>query len=600
MIATSTLSPKARFQVLNLEASAPVSPLHCPPLQSCVSEYDTPTLDWQPVIGASHYKVYIALDVNFTNIVSGTPYETQYSTLLRRSRCQTTSAGRRTTGTPRPCYGRSPERCGPEPATFAGTPGSPVFVFKKLSNTVPLISPADGVTVGGKVGSPGDANYTPGFQYFKWGGFLQTNCKAPLPTRAADSTLPAAEPESQGSRMRFRWSRQRHGGIGSRSHRNFSTLLIPPRSTNSPTPHSNKTYPDGPLYWRVAAIDGSSNRLTWSPTRTLTKLAPTATPNLPAAGDEVTGVPTLSVTPKAFESEWEFEIYKNLDQIVLAPANRVFNAKSAVAAATPTDLIPPLPPGEQYGGGSGGTTPTSPRFLDCDIGSRTHQVHRRCRPSVVGLAHEQRDLPNDRLFFEWNFVNQATRYKFEVNTLENFTGIKPENDVTTVGNSWAPRVCTTTGTYWWRVSSLDADGNVLATSPARWFNTGEQGSRYESMAPIRVVDSRVGNGWSGRLAAGTSDPRNRRFRPSGAAECYSGGAQRHSGRVLGTVVHDRVPQRLTDPEPRIGTELQRRSDHPEPRHGEGWRRRQHQVRNRRRQRARRCGHRRLLRPKKRR
>ena len=48
----------------------------------------------------------------------------------------------------------------------------------------------------------------------------------------------------------------------------------PSGSTSRPTPPPTELYPEGPLYWRVQAIDAADNRLGWPPYRTVVKTSP--------------------------------------------------------------------------------------------------------------------------------------------------------------------------------------------------------------------------------------------------------------------------------------------------------------------------------------
>jgi len=505
VVISSTNVTNQTFQVVNLTQSQPVAPANCTSLQSCDPEYDTPTLDWLPVIGATHYKVYLAYDVNFTNIVLGTPYETQYSTLTPLISLADNQASQAYYWYARPCYSKAPERCGPEPASFAGQPGSPVWAFQKQSNKLTLNAP----TTGAKVGNPGDANYTPGSQItFSWKGFLQTNCKTPATPTVLCQPPPPLDPRIPGvAPIVTQEARLYRIEVSDRA--DFSTLVDSAEVDQLTYTAFNKTYPEGPLFWRVAPIDGSNNRLAWSGNGplnepdTLTKSSPLPVPDKPVANATVAnGVPTLTVTPQAFEAEWEFELYRNVNQ-PLSTTNRVFLKKASIAAVTPTDLLPP------------GVYGWRVRRFDADNRAGAWSALSNAELRTFTLAGQGVNLTTpsngatiagDRLFFEWNTVGQATRYKFEVNALANFTGTKPEQDVITVTNQWAPRITYAEDTYYWRVSTLDASGNVLATSAVRSFNTGEVGSRYVSIPPIRVVDSRTGPGWTGRVQAGSPRP----------------------------------------------------------------------------------------------
>jgi hypothetical protein len=104
------------------------------------------------------------------------------------------------------------------------------------------------------------------------------------------------------------------------------------------TPFS-KTYPEGPLYWRVQAIDGSGNTLTKSPARLVNKASPKVVPTFPTNGSTQTGVPFFQWTPQAYAATYLVEIYKNGDTL-FSPANKVLSATAKFSAWAPTTSLP--------------------------------------------------------------------------------------------------------------------------------------------------------------------------------------------------------------------------------------------------------------------
>lgn len=452
------------FTIVELPASVPVSPANCPPNAACTKLYSTPTLDWEPVIGASHYRVTVALDVNFTNVFA--QYDTQFSQLTPRDSYPDNQAGQAYYWYARPCWG---DVCGKQPANFAGDPSSPVRAFQKIAKPVPQQSPAPSAVV--------STNQIT----FSWGGFLQTN----------QSGTPAD-----------RVTQEARSYIVEVSDRaDFATKVdTSPRVDQTTYTAFNKTYPEGQLYWRVIIVDGSQNLLTAPAPTTFTKASPLVTMNLPAANATVASTPTLSVTPKPFEVGWEFEVYKNPDAPI-TNANRVFLAKVTVPATTPTIT---LPAGE-YG--------WRVRRFDADdrAGKWTAELNTQLRrftvagqaPNLLNPADGSSQQGN-RISYEWSQVNQAVQYRVDVSQNSGFTGANVET-VTTVMNAWAPRTTYADGLYYWRVSTLDADGNAVGTSAVREFRVGAQGSKYVSISPTRVLDSRgPTGGWPGSLGANRS------------------------------------------------------------------------------------------------
>ena len=90
----------------------------------------------------------------------------------------------------------------------------------------------------------------------------------------------------------------------------FDTATVDDQTTYTPF---SKTYPEGPLYWRVQAIDGSGNTLTKSPARLVNKVSPKVVPTFPTNGSTQSGVPFFQWTPQAYAATYLVEIYKNGD-----------------------------------------------------------------------------------------------------------------------------------------------------------------------------------------------------------------------------------------------------------------------------------------------
>ena len=63
---------------------------------------------------------------------------------------------------------------------------------------------------------------------------------------------------------------------------------------------SDFTYPDGPLYWRVQAIDATNNGLTYSASVMTTKLSTAVVPQGPANNANVARTPSLRWSAKPF------------------------------------------------------------------------------------------------------------------------------------------------------------------------------------------------------------------------------------------------------------------------------------------------------------
>ncbi len=91
----------------------------------------------------------------------------------------------------------------------------------------------------------------------------------------------------------------------------FSTTLDSVEVDQATYTAALKTYPEGPIYWRVQAVDGSGNALTWSDTFVLRKSSPAPGAKSPASRATVGAVPTFSWAPQPFAANYEVEVYKN-------------------------------------------------------------------------------------------------------------------------------------------------------------------------------------------------------------------------------------------------------------------------------------------------
>ena len=82
------------------------------------------------------------------------------------------------------------------------------------------------------------------------------------------------------------------------------------------------TYPDGPIYWRVQAIDGSSNPLAWSDVGKFEKVSPKAELLAPVQGAAIDGSAAFRWDPTPYARSYDVEVYRNNDTTAQT-ANRV-------------------------------------------------------------------------------------------------------------------------------------------------------------------------------------------------------------------------------------------------------------------------------------
>ena len=257
---------------------------------------DTPTLQWDPMPGAGLYEVSVAQDASFTNIVK--QYRTQYTSLTPRESLLDNQAGNAYYWFVRPCITEA--RCG----KFDATVFDEAFAFRKVSKAIELGSPADGATMQDLV-------------TFEWTDFLETNL--------ADADAPTQE--------------ARQYRIQVSTVADFATLLDDKTVDQTTYTPYDRTYPEGTLYWRVQAIDGSGNALTRSAVQTVVKSSPKISLQNPAADVElIGGLPYFSWTPQDYAARYALEIYENGD-LAFSPANRVITQATKMSAWAPTQSL---------------------------------------------------------------------------------------------------------------------------------------------------------------------------------------------------------------------------------------------------------------------
>ena len=249
----------------------------------CVAERSTPLMQWEPVEGAAFYRVYVALDPNFTNIRR--IWRTTQNSLRPMEALPDNQAGQSYYWFARPC--RSNDVCGRfDSSVFPGA-----RAFRKQSRPISLTSPADGASVG----QPGDV--------------LLERPQQPVGSDPTSTTTSRPAP------------------IGSRSPPgpDFATIYDEAevdQRTYTPWDPDDDTYPEGPLYWRVQARDASGNYLTMSDVRQVNKVSPGLVVTSPSNGADVNGVPVIEWNSQVFAASYQVEYYRNGD-LAWTPTNRV-------------------------------------------------------------------------------------------------------------------------------------------------------------------------------------------------------------------------------------------------------------------------------------
>jgi hypothetical protein len=435
------------------------SPPRCTFIATCTTLADTPTIEWEPIAGAGAYEVTLANDSEFTNEIKR--YKTIFTTITPRESLLDQQAGQAIYWFVRPCVDYSLSRCGPSAQTNANDNAS---AFRKNSAAIEILTPTAGQTIANQI-------------TFTWTPYLTTN----------QALNPAVDQEARSYKIEVS------------TVADFASILDTATVDQTTYTPFNKTYPEGPLYWRVQAIDGSGNTLTKSPSRLVNKASPALTLTFPGNGSTQAGVPYFQWTPQAFAATYLIEVYKNGD-LLFSPANKVLSTTTKFSAWAPTTSL------------ASGDYAWRVRRNDADNRPGPWSVGRTftlqsAKPTLTAPASGATVAANT-LLFTWGGVAGAVQYKIEVASSCTFGTILYTQ--TTVMTSWAPITAYANGSYCWRIKALDAAGNVLNTSNTRTFNIGTAppppptATTFVPIDPVRLLDSRFNVGLSGQFTANTA------------------------------------------------------------------------------------------------
>jgi hypothetical protein len=291
------------FTIADIDGEAPgdyLSPPDCAPGTSCTPITDTPTLRWNPVRSAGSYLVYLAIDPGFTNILKA--YKTQYTELTPRESILDNQAGQAYYWFVRPC--KTSSACG----AFDDSVFQNARAFQKRSVKAQPIGPADASVVANEVS-------------FSWHDYLDTNQAQPPSQRVTE----------EAKQYRIQVS----------TAKDFASILDDKTVDQTTYTSAAMTYPEGSLYWRVEALDGSGNPLTYSDPWKVIKSSPRISLRYPNADVVLTnqGVPYFAWTPQVYAARYEIDVYRNGD-LNFSAINRVLDAQTKMAAWAPTASLP--------------------------------------------------------------------------------------------------------------------------------------------------------------------------------------------------------------------------------------------------------------------
>ena len=390
----------------------------------CEEVTSTPLLDWDPVPGAASYVVYLAHDRSLTNLVSGYGDMGDPRTWVRTTNTRyaptdalpDTQAGEAYYWFIRACD--SNRTCGlaPDEATNA---------FQKKSPAVELISPSAAVpppTIADQV-------------TFDWTDYAATN-------EATTDKSTGGHPTQAARSYRIQVSQ-------SQSFAATTTNKVYEKVVDQTTFTSfENAYPEGTLWWRVQAIDGSGNGLTWSVPRSFTKSSPAPVVVGPTDRETVNGVQPFRWQPLAYAHYYVLEVYRNSDTTASAGnlALKVTNIRQAAyTAPKPLQAL-----GQDF--------VWRIRRTDHDghAGAWSPWHRFRVAASPSRLLSPGKTVSTTRGVFSWRASAQAASYRWELRR-----GSMLEQYATTTATSYAPVRALSKGKYTWRVVSYDSDGHVL-------------------------------------------------------------------------------------------------------------------------------------------
>ena len=437
---------------------------------------DTQELSWTADPQAGAYQITVAKDVNFTTVYK--VYETSQTTLTPRESWLDSQAGQSYYWFVRPCTDWNMTRCGPGPDTNAGLNNA--SAYKKSSPTI------DGLSTTTAANPPVASTTIADQITFNWPDYITTSQAVKYPV---DSPV-AANSSRVTQEAKDYWIT-----VATAADFNDSSILERNIAVDQTqyTPWQ-MTYPEGPLYWRVQAVDGSANQLTMSATGTVTKASAPISLVSPGAGTTVSGVPYFTWAPQNWAARYTVEVYRNGD-LLFSPANLVLSQTTPIAAWSPTSTL------------ASGDYAWRVRRLDQSSRPGPWSVGRAftLRPAAPTLITPPDLAVVDRgnILFTWSGVQNGVSYRFQSSPTTDFSSMV-ENQ-TTVMTAWSPTFRYTVGNYYWRVAVLDASGNILNTSGYRSFTATPQvpagASTYYPLTPARLLDTRYGIGLGGAFSS---------------------------------------------------------------------------------------------------
>jgi hypothetical protein len=407
----------------------------------CTGIPTTPVLSWDPVPGATLYKIYYAQDANFTTseiptipVTNNTMF--QLNTGNNLSSLPDSQAGTAYFWHVRPCLDAA--HCGPSPVSNAN-PLPDTGAFRKQSPAI----------TGPTSSTPNASEIT-----FSWDDYWDTN----------QATISNGEKSNQTAKN-YR--------IQVDNDPSFATPIDTRTVDQATVTEWDKLYPDGSYWWRVQALDDEGQGQTWSQVQTFTKTSPPVVPTSPINGNSVAGTTPFRWQAAPFAASYTIEVYRDNDTAFQA-SNRVLSATVKTTAYVPPTPLPAS--GTNYlwrvrrTDASGNPGPWSTAASFYSTGAAATLVTPKA--SVYVSAR--------KALFEWTEVPGAASYTL------NLSGAVTSK-IATVATAYAPTTQLRDGKYSWSVTALDPGGNALGTSVSRTFKVDGTGPTVTAFSPTGVA-----------------------------------------------------------------------------------------------------------------
>lgn len=392
---------------------------------TCVAR-QTPVMSWDPTPGAVAYRLVIARDRELTNVIKEVdvtdPVWTPAASL------EDSQAGSAYFWAVRPCWKNPPSE------SFCAPPQHAQHSFAKKTVPPRLVSPDKG-----SVDDPSKPPVVQDDVTLDWGSLLAAQQESEAAMESSFDLPASTEAEEY--------------VVETSTEASFSSTIeraIVDQTTFTSSVH---TYPEGPIYWRVQAVDGSGNATVWSEPRSFEKRSPVPQMTTPADGSPLTADYTFAWKPLAYAGSYDIEIYNGPTKVAGATTWKL-------ASWAPSDPLPPTSDGYTW----------RVRRVDAKGRKGAWSEQRRFSienvvPATVAPAEGVTVAPTTS-YFSWEPDARASSYRFERRRSGTTSLVE---SLTTRSTAWAPTSTLAAGTWQWRVVTLDTKGAALGASPWRNF-----------------------------------------------------------------------------------------------------------------------------------